>query len=220
MKNFFFLKAATIMPLLDGNIRYWHENDFENFHELNREYFTRMHQAWDKEVRWGSSNNLQILYIDLIWRWYPKAEFIFLARDPRDNWSSFRSHLHPRSMSGEWDHWELFVDRFRRIRKIMKDLRDDPRTYTVEYHEVVHNPLLVYEMLGIEPPENYLENADIVLLGRSYGLTTPEALQVVRDKIITTRVGRWKRDLSEEEVRKCTEAFPEECAYYDGIDTA
>ncbi len=217
MKNFFFLKAANNVPPLHEQVVYWQENDFERYHELNKDYFTRMHMAWNSGLRWGSSNSLQGVFHKLIWRWYPKAEYIFVQRDPRDNWSSFRSHEHPYSESGEWDHWDLFVHRYKKITSVMDRLRDDPRTYYLQYHEVVHDPMLVYRTLGIKPPENYLNNADKVLFDRSYGLTSPEAKEVLDKKIITSRVGRWKRDLSPEEIQRCQQTFPELCAYYDEV---
>lgn len=217
MSDFFFLKAAENVPPLERQVVYWQENDFERFHELNKDYFTRMHMGWNSGLRWGSSNSMQAVFHNLVWRWYPKAEYVFVQRDPRDNWASFRSHRHPLSDSGEWDHWDLFVYRYTKIQGVMDRFRDDPRTYYLQYHEVVHDPLIVYRTLGIEPPRDYLLNAERVIYDRSYGLTTEEAKKVASEKIITSRVGRWRRDLSPMEVARCYERFPEICAYYDEV---
>ena len=218
MENFFFLKAANNIHPLEEQIVYWQDDNFRRFHEINKAYFTQMHLGWDSGLRWGSSNSLMCYRYKLIWEWYPKAEWVFLQRDPRDNWASFRSHRHPYTEDGgESEHWRLFVARSKQVNKIRDRLRDDPRVYCLQYHEVVNDPELVYRTLGITTPENYLDNGKEVLFDRSYGLTGPEAKEAMEKPIITSRVGRWKRDLNEEEIARCRKEFPNICAYYDEV---
>jgi hypothetical protein len=218
MDNVFFLKAANNVPPLEKQIVYWQDNDFHHFHELNKTYFTYLHLGWDSGRRWGSTNNLMCFYYEIIWKWYPEAEWVLLQRDPRDNWASFRHHKHPYSENGEIDHWELFVSRYNRVHRIREALRNDPRVHLIQYHEVVNDPELVYRLLGISIPENYLESGKEVLFDRSYGLSLDEIKEALTgNPIVTSRVGRWKRDLSKDEIDRCEKAFPEICNYYDEV---
>ena len=75
---------------------------------------------------------------------------------------------------------------------------------------------MVFDILGLSTPENYLNNMETVYLGRSNG-DNAAAIKAMKETgpMVTSRVGRWKRDLSAEEVTRCMKAFPKECEYYD-----
>jgi len=212
MEDYFFFSEIpdTILAERDS---YWKNNDHREWHLLNIEYFKRIHISYRAGAkRWGSSSCLTYLHRDILWKWFPEATFLMVMRDPRDQWCSFR-HLHMRE--GIPDCWDHFV-KYRRFSIPPRD--EDPRFKFIEYHEVVSNPTIVFDTLGLTVPENYLNGIRDVFIGRTKG-NRADINNELRsgNQMITSRVGRWKRDLSKEEIVKCSEAFPEECAYYDSL---
>ena len=216
MHNDFFLGEAQNPPLLSNQLTYWQDDDFARFHLINKEYFTRLHLGSRGMERWGSTNNMLFRYHTYIRRWYPQCEWVMLRRDPRDNWASFSQHWHPDTADEVELHFEMFTQRTGMAMRFCD--AGYPNVHVLEYHEVVQDPELVYRTLGIDVPKDYLRNAREILYNRSYGLSPQEAIQAVDEPIAKSRVGRWKRDLSETEVEWCKLAFPEECKRYDEID--
>ena len=220
-KNMFFLNDGRDSEYLRRHVGHWRDNDCANLHELNRAYFTRLHLGWNSGLRWGSCNPYQVFHMELTWRWYPDAEFVIVQRDPRDIWASYRHHRHyaeGKSLDSEnAAQWVQYVRLLQTVHDMCGRFGEDPRVHLVQYHHVVKDPELIYRLLGLEAPENYIENARTVLLGRSYGLSTDELKDVAvnGDKILTSRVGRWKRDLTDEEISRVEGVFPMTCAFYD-----
>lgn len=213
MDDYFFFSETPGTALGDRD-KYWKDNDYAEWHLLNIEYFQGLHLSYRRgATRWGSSSCLTYLYRDMLWKWFPQATFLMVMRDPRDLWCSFRQ-LHMRE--GISDAWEHFLN-YRGATIPPRD--EDQRFKFIEYHEVVHNPKLVFDTLGLSVPENYLNGVRDIFVGRTKGdeQDTIDELESGKN-IITSRVGRWKRDLSEAEIVKCMGAFPEECEYYDSLD--
>lgn len=213
-KNYFFFTDNPNTPMGQQDA-YWRKDGFRAWHQLNINYFRGLHQSYHKgSKRWGSSTCFTYTFRKTVWGWFPQAQFVMVMRDPRDHWCSFKYLNMPKYP----DRWKNFV----RLTRELPDKTEDSRMKFVEYHEVVENPTLVYDVLGMEAPENYLDGVLEVFLGRTLGDNPKAWVDDLREgrKLVTSRVGRWKRDLSREEVQRCTEAFPEACEYYDDLDTA
>jgi len=138
-----------------------------------------------------------------------------VMRDPRDQWCSYK-HLYITGVKNETEKWKRFVHEHKNT---IPQRDEDPRIKFIEYHEVVHNPTMVFDILGLSTPENYLNNMEAVYIGRSNGDKVNSPAKELRggSPIVTSRVGRWKRDLSAEEIQRCLETFPTECEYYDNV---
>lgn len=212
--DFFFFSDIPTTPM-GRQDAYWRKDGFRAWNLLNIEYFQGLHQSYSRHGvhRWGSSTCFSHVFRHTLWKWFPQAQFFVVMRDPRDHWCSFK-YLH---MPKYPDRWNNFV----RCVGELPGKGEDPRIKFVEYHEVVKNPTLVYDLLGLETPENYLDGVLEIFLGRTLGREPKEWVDDLREgkKLMTSRVGRWKRDLSEEEVQRCTEVFPETCEYYDDLVT-
>ena len=202
-------------PVLDSPIVRLRNNDNQLFHEMSAQYFTMLHMNLEGGLRWGSSTPMQSAFSDLIWRWYPKAEFLLVRRDPRDVWASFKTLYDPSTHNEPVAHWRRFVVKMKSVFQHIEQLRTDSRVHVVEYHEVVQRPSIVYKTLGISTPDDYLYNTDTVLYQRSNGMRRDDFVAAKRNKVITTRVGRWRRDLTPLEIAQCFKEFPEMCDYYD-----
>lgn len=182
----------------------------EGWESLNIEYFQKLHHSYQSGAkRWGSSTCLVHLYRHRVWEWFPLAQFVAVLRDPRDHWCSFK-HLYIPNRDDRWEH-------FMRCHRGLPKPGEDSRMKFVEYHEVIKNPTVVFDALGLKTPKDYLDGVLEVFLSRTLGDHTKEWMIELRkgSKIITSRVGRWKRELNEDEVQRCIEAFPEACEYYD-----
>ncbi len=213
MKDYYFFKEQLHTPMEKAN-RFWNAEDHREWHLLNLRYFADLHQSHRSgSPRWGSSTTFTYIYRSLIWKWFPRATFLMVMRDPRDNWCSYK-HLHVNGVKNETEKWNRFVHHHKNT---IPRRDEDPRIIFIEYHEVVHNPTMVFDILGLSTPENYLNNMITVYLGRSNGDKVYSPAKELREgsPMVTSRVGRWKRDLSVEEVTRCTETFPKECEYYD-----
>jgi len=192
----------------------WGNNEFRVWDEMNVDYFHKLHQSWKNQIcRWGSSTCYTYLYRDIVCGWFPMAQFIIVRRDPRDLWCSYKQQHNP-YIPDPIDRWNYFVTRITNLPKP----GNDKRIIQLEYHEVVRDPSIVFIALELDVPRNYTNGTRNVLFRRSLGLTSDEAIRAVcGNSIITSRVGRWRRDLSEEEIRRCNEVFPELCDYYDNV---
>jgi hypothetical protein len=213
MNDFFFFSENSGTILGDRD-KYWKDNDYAEWHLLNIKYFQGLHLSYRRgATRWGSSSCLTYLYRYMLWRWFPKATFLMVMRDPRDQWCSFRK-LHMRAgIPNAWDH-------FLNYRGSTIPYRvDTPRFKFIEYHEVVYNPTIVFDTLGLCVPENYLNGVRDIFIGRTKGNQQEMTVELRSGQdMITSRIGRWKRDLNTDEIAKCLQAFPAECAYYDSLD--
>jgi len=210
-KDFFFFneQPGTILGDMD---KYWTDNDYREWHLLNLEYFKSIHYSYRMGARhWGSSSPLCYQHTSLLWKWFPKAVFLMVMRDPRDQWSSFK-HLHMRKGADSWKSFNYCHV------TLPSRGNNHPQIKFVEYHEVVHNPTIVFDTLGLSVPENCTKGMRDIFLCRTHG--NADMIDELRrgTDMITSRIGRWKRDLNGDEIRRCTEAFPKECEYYDNLD--
>ena len=213
MEDYFFFSEIPGTILADRD-KYWKADDFREWHLLNIDYFQRLHLSYRAgATRWGSSSCSTYQHRDMIWNWFPEAIFLIVNRDPRDQWCSFKQ-LHMRE--GITNPWNHFVN-FRRTVPVGES---DPRLRFVEYHEVVDDPTIVFDILGLTVPENYLNGMRDVFIGRTKGNNQQGIEKDLQfGDIITSRVGRWKRDLRMKEIVRCYKEFPNECSYYDTLNT-
>ena len=207
----FWFFAEPEHSIIDRSNEFWRANDWREWHLLNIDYFQKMHQGFRNGFpHWGNSTCFIYRHQDIIWSWFPRAKFAVVRRDPRDHWCSFKELYTPQHP----DKWEWFVKNHRKL----PPEGNDPRSITIEYHEAVRNPESVFESLGFLAPEHYLNGTMEVYLARSHGSSRDERRLAVQNRntsLVQSRVGRWKRELPPDEVRRCYETFPELCAYYD-----
>jgi len=208
MDNYWFFKERQNSPMAEDN-SYWTDNNYKEWHSFNIEYFKTLHKSYRSgATRWGSSTCFTHQHRELLWKWFPEARFLMITRDPRDHWCSFR-------MLPTY-HWDQFLY-FKKEAASMNEM--DSRFNYVEYHDVVRDPTILFGILGLSVPENYLNGVKRVFIDRSNGAQSDVPNWVYElqhgNGIISSRVGRWKRDLDKEELDRCTEAFPDECMYYD-----
>lgn len=215
---YYFFNEHMHSPMEKAN-RFWNDDDNREWHLLNLRYFEDLHQSYKAGApRWGSSTCYTFIHRQLIWKWFPKATFLMVMRDPRDHWCSYK-HLHivGTDDTDESAKWDKFVCHHKGL---LPSRHEDPRIKFIEYHEVVRDPTMVYDMFELSVPENYLDNMLQVYLVRSLGGSGYNPVRELQNTnpMVTSRVGRWKNELSDEELRRCTEAFPELCKYYDRAD--
>ncbi len=212
MDDYFFFSEPENSPMAAAN-EYWIKDDFRTWHLMNIEYYQQFHKSYRTGApRWGSSSCYSHYHRKILWKWFPEAIFLIVRRDPRDHWCSFK-HLY---VNFEVDQWDWFVE----SRGRLPTVGEDERIQFVEYHEVVRDPTVIFDTLGLSVPENYLTGVRDVFLHRTRGSKVADWIGNVRsgEQLITSSIGRWKRDLSEEEIQRCVDTFPEECEYYDGLD--
>ena len=203
-ENLYFFAEPEHTPMHRAN-EFWRANDFHAWHWMNMDYFQKLHQSFREGVtHWGSSTCWTYLFRDIIWDWYPEAKIVFMHRDPRDQWASFK-------------HLELpnHPDKFQYFKESMRTIPDDDRLIHLQFHEVVEDPKIVYQRLGFPVPRNYLHGVREVFLSRTQGTTAEDWQSEITVGIVKTRVGRWRRDLTSNEIALVSVAFPELCAYYD-----
>lgn len=219
MKDHFFF-AERNNDAIGFESQYWMNNEMREWHLLNMEYFRGMHISYRVGApRWGSSSCFTYYSRELLWTWFPKATLLMVARDPRDHWCSFK-HLHIVDCKDKESQWRRFVSLY----KNLPARNEDPRMKFVEYHDVLRDPTIVFDILGLAAPENYLDGMEEIYYARTRGDVEYKPKRTWQEgdgnPMVQSRVGRWKRDLSEEEIQRCTEALPELCAYYDAVEKA
>ena len=205
-ENLYFFSSPEY-TVMDRANEPWRRDDFAMWHRANIDYFQNLHHSFRSgTTHWGSSTCWTYLFRDIIWHWYPDAKIVFMHRDPRDQWASFKHLPMPPGKNS-----------FRYFKESMETIPDDDRLIHLQYHEVVADPTIPFKRLGFELPQDYLDGMVEVFLGRTRGSTSEDWRDSLRDGIVQNRVGRWKRDLTSNEVALVTVAFPELCDYYDEV---
>jgi hypothetical protein len=159
--------------------------------------FTR-YQLREGKVRWAEKTPTNILRIDYLFRLFPHAQFIHVIRDPRDTYCSIRQRalsdkpewakFRPRRAARDWCAAILAGKRF--------------RPCTDRYMEVQ------YERLVSEPGPVMKQALDFLQEPWDPNILNPDAdnqearseAQVRRDVINSASVGRWRTELTIDEV--------------------
>ncbi|MGM0587757.1 MAG: sulfotransferase family protein [Bacteroidota bacterium] len=158
--------------------------------------------------RWADKTPINVHYINFIFHYFPNAHFIHMIRDGRDSISSMRHFPRHKIVNGELvpvdvtnpisqcaDTWVKYVE-------AGLAHRDDDRYHEVKYEQLVREPETTLKKLSsdldIPFDSNMLEfyrskakSRDIKRMPQN-----PEATQ----PIFSSSMGRWKDDLSPEEL--------------------
>lgn len=143
----------------------------------------------------GDKNPHHSLFVEPLSRLFPRARFVHLVRDPRDNVLSFgRVPFDLSSVAGLSVRWVLYN---RRVLQRVADLRD--RYSRVRFEDLVARPTetlaSVCGVLGIEPHRGTIEGAavlDAAVLPWHHGLEGP---------IDTRQAGKWVESMPRGDVR-------------------
>jgi hypothetical protein len=83
---------------LDRAIKLYRENIAMTHRRTSDYYATLVQTAWellvedkDQKQAWVDKTTSIEIYADTLFTWYPKAQFIHILRDPRDNYASIKS---------------------------------------------------------------------------------------------------------------------------------
>ncbi len=174
--------------------------------------------------RWAEKTPRNILNLDFIFSKFPQAKFVHVLRDGRDVACSLRTHPRHRVKNGKlvpvntWKPMKLCVQRWRDSLLCAKRRWSNPRFYTVRYEELVTDPRETVSKLMkfLEEPWNerllaHTEAASIYRDATTFA-QTPEANKPIE----TSSIGRWRRDMSDDDKRIFKEIAGElliECGY-------
>lgn len=138
-----------------------------------------------------------VLRLRSLMRCFPHGRFVHVARDGRDCFASAKSHAHiPQTSSAA-----RFARYWGRCVKEPLRPRDRANLLSLRYEDFVHAPAAELErlmgFLGLEPEEAQLDPARF---GRHRRGDLDE-FRLLRAPITDHRVGRWRAELSDAEVR-------------------
>lgn len=160
---------------------------------------------------WAEKSPGNVNEIDYIFTHFPRARFIHMIRDPRDTVCSLRTHPKYKVVNGERvetgickpiDH-QMCLPRWLRCVSAGKQWRHDARYIEVRYEDLVRFPestlRQLFSFLGYSWEDRLLEfhkdDKDSVSETKD-----PQNADVLRP-ISTSRIGRYKSDLEEREIR-------------------
>lgn len=159
--------------------------------------FTR-YQLRQGKQRWAEKTPTNILRIDYIYRLFPRAQFVHIIRDPRDVFCSIRDRT-----KRDRPEWAKFTASrsakdWRKAIRAGQPWRDSPDRY-LEIH---------YEDLVCEPEATLRRVLDFVHEPWDDAVLDPGAgneeargdPQVRSGAFLRSSIGRWKHELSPEEV--------------------
>jgi hypothetical protein len=168
--------------------------------------------------RWVEKTPLNIAHLDWIGRQFPEAHVIHLVRDGRDVVCSMREHPDRRWVDGRWRDTHrvrpvaAYAERWVTSTGQGFAHRGDPRYIEVRYEDLVSDPAGSLSRLL----ESLDEQADEAIIARTRaGAATGDDADDADDgaadgaparpdaagAITTSSVGRWRRDLSEADLR-------------------
>lgn len=164
-------------------------------------------------LRWGDKNNFYIKEIPTIHLIHPEAQFLFITRDGRDVACSYRE-LNRRDIQSRYaprlpdDICEIAQEWATNNRKALQDLgKDEIRRHWVRYEDLVSEPedavRSICEFLGVEFFHRQLD-----FFKSSSSGEPKEFLQWkenIRKPIQTTSVGRYKDELTEDQIMRFQE---------------
>lgn len=173
------------------------------------ERFFAMYCRRTGKKRWAEKTPINIQSLDFLFDRFPKARFIHMIRDGRDVICSLRTHPRHKLIDGKLVKLntnkpiDQCIDTW--VRETGRGLawRGDPRYFELRYEDIVSDPVATlkrtFEFLGEPWDPVVLSFHEVKSASRDVSKfpQNPEAVQPLSSK----SHGRWKRDLSEEELR-------------------
>lgn len=165
--------------------------------------FARRYRELRGKPRWAEKTPLNVRYFGWVLERFPDARLIHVIRDGRDAVCSMREHPDRRWVDGQWVKVPASRSIEKCARRWVEDtgaglaLGGDPRYAEVRYEDLVLRPgetlRRLCDFLG-EPfdPEIVPQSASDADRGER---ARPDATGAV----VTTSLGRWKRDLTADE---------------------
>lgn len=163
---------------------------------------------------WGDKNNYYINHLDRLQALYPDAKFLFLIRDPRDIFCSYKalsggegsSAFAPKLTTSVSEFCEEWRSNYDLVKALQQKLQMSGRTYIVRYEDLVVSPAATlagvfnYLELGMESSvlDYYKDRSDAFIepaISISWKLKTRHAPD-------PNNVGKYKEILSECEQRE------------------
>ncbi len=152
----------------------------------------------------GDKNPVYALYTRLLMKWFPEAKFLFIMRDPRDNFVSMKKF--------DWEAPNPSIQawRWKYITKMMFELnRKYPeRTFLFLYEDLVRKPQTLFkkicDFLDIVYDKNVFEfykissHENLGFIERETFLKYHESLT---KPINTETIGKWEKELQSDEIK-------------------
>lgn len=161
---------------------------------LNCIYKTYMDQHKPQSTIWGDKTPFNTLRLNLLNKVFPKAKYIHILRDGRDVVASYlKAKLMP-SLEDACHRWNNSIDA---VDKFEKKIAAS-QIFTVRYEDLVADPtkhvLDTCNFLGLEYCADMIENTEVFL-----GDDSLDHLKNTTNPINSDSVGKWRRDLNEEQ---------------------
>ena len=161
----------------------------------------RSYAAQYGAARWGDKTPIYASYVDLIHQIFPKAQFVHIIRDGRDV---------ALSMLDKWGKREIHIDIYFAARNWVRRIRQAQASgarlgsdlyYELRYEALVENPEAELHPLCKFLGEPFFSDmARPHLLGRAH-VKEGDFHAPLRRPPSTTRIGRWKQEMSIEDQR-------------------
>jgi len=174
-------------------------NDFAGYYEWGRVSFRNLHSGWYKGLRWGNNCKATIDFVPVLKKMFPKSTVITMIRDPRDVWTSIKL--------AKWDglnHFSdmtYFLSRYRQVYELSKS----DGVSLLRYEDLITDPQSAFDLIG-ETYTQALQGVGKVFRYRTLPIPKHKEFE---DKILTERVGRYKRELPDYEISIIEDAFPD-----------
>ncbi len=157
-----------------------------------------------QEIQWiGDKNPVYALYTRLLMKWFPEAKFLFIIRDPRDNFVSMKKF--------DWEAPNPVIQawRWKYITKMMFQLHQKypERTFLFRYEDLASKPRNLFKkicnFLDIDDDENVFEfyrisgQENLGFIERETFLKYHESLT---KPINTDTIGKWEYELQPNDI--------------------
>ena len=155
-----------------------------------------------------------VLHIDFLTRFFPNARFVNVVRDGRDAYCSSRNHPNVRLNSPA-----IYARYWKRCINAGLSVKDNPIVHTVRYEDFTSDPQehlgKLMAFLGLELERAQFDSSQVQADARS----SFERHQRLAQPITNATVGRWREELSDNQVKAFQKVAGSELEVY-GYDLA
>lgn len=176
--------------------------------------------------RWGDKNNFHLNHVDAIFNLFPGAQFIHIIRDGRDiacsykdvAGSIYKSPYAPQLPAGVSEIAKEWVDNINRIRESFNAVGWD-KVIEIRYEDLVSFPEETLKKICSFLNEEFdMAMLDFHLLNREQGLEPRDLLEwksKTLQSVTTSQMGRYKRCLTDAEIRIINDVAAEILTVYN-----